>query len=104
MKKSATKEEKAHMDAVSQLPCIVCLNQGLVTMHDHGSVTIHHIRASAGGGQRSSHFEVLPLCALHHLTGGFGTAYHAGAETWQAKYGMETELLEQVRTLLDRSE
>jgi hypothetical protein len=100
VKKSATKEESDHMSAVAELGCIVCRNLG----YPDSPAGIHHIRASAGGGQRSSHFEVLPLCALHHLTGGFGTAYHAGAETWQAKYGMETELLEQVRALLDRSE
>ncbi len=100
MKKSATKEERAHMDRVSQLGCIVCRNLG----YPDSPAGIHHIRASAGGGQRSSHYEVIPLCALHHLTGGYGVAFHAGSECWQRAFGTEVELLLQVKTLLDRSE
>ena len=96
-KKSANKDEKAHMTAVAALGCIVCRNLG----YPDSPAAIHHTRASAGGGQRSSHYEVLPLCPTHHQTGGYGVAFHAGSECWQRKYGTEVELLEQVRKLLE---
>lgn len=87
-----TKAEQRHLERVVALGCIVCRNEGL----GESPATIHHIRAGQGGSQRSSHFEVLPLCPAHHQNGGHGVAIHAGRQTWENKYGTETELLVQV--------
>ena len=95
-KKQATKAEKAHMNLVVALGCIACLNLG----HMDTPAEIHHTRCNAGGAQRSSHFMVLPLCPWHHRLGGFGNAFHAGQKTWEAKFGTEAELLDQVGELL----
>jgi hypothetical protein len=58
-----------------------------------GEAEIHHIRDGQGTGQRASHFDVLPLCHIHHRTGKKGVAFHAGPREWQAKFGKERDLL-----------
>lgn len=92
-----TKAERRHMDAVARLGCIVCRNLG----YGPTPAEIHHPRKLAGLSQRASHFDVIPLCPAHHRTGGVGVALHAGQRTWEAKYGTESELLEQVRRELE---
>ena len=79
--------ERRHLSLVRELGCIVCRNEG------HGitppeMTAIHHIRTGQGR-LRASHYEVLPLCALHHQTGGYGVAFHDGARKWQETYGNE---------------
>ena len=49
-----------------------------------------------GMGQRSSHFRTIGLCDVHHRTGGFGVAYHAGPREFQRNFGTEEELLKKV--------
>lgn len=46
---------------------------------------------------RASHFDAIPLCAMHHRTGGYGVAIHAGQKTWKAKFGKQHDLLDEVR-------
>lgn len=88
-----TKAEKKHMDRVAELGCIVCMNLGTPGT----PASIHHIRTGKGRSQRATHFEVLPLCPFHHQQGGYGNAIHAGQKAWEANFGTELELLEQVR-------
>lgn len=88
-----TKAEARHMSAVAALGCIVCRNLGFGA----SPAELHHPRKLAGLSQRASHFDVIPLCPAHHRTGGVGVAIHAGQRTWEAEYGTEAELLEQVR-------
>lgn len=95
-KKSRTREESRHLDAVAALGCIACRTLG----HLDSPAEIHHIRSGQGLGQRASHAEALPLCPHHHRQGGHGEAFHAGKRTWQARFGTERELLAQVRELL----
>lgn len=93
----ATKAEKRHRSAVAALGCIVCRN---VHGRDDSPAELHHIRATAGMGQRSSEFEVIPLCPWHHRLGGYGNAVHAGRIMWEANFGTERELLALVLALL----
>ena len=81
------KDEREHLAKVADLPCLIC---GI-----HG-VEIHHLRSGCGMGQRSSHFRVLPLCSVHHRTGGFGVAIHGGTREFQRNFGTEEELLKKV--------
>ncbi len=98
-KKPATKAEKAHMGRVAALGCIACRVKGF-----YGTpAEIHHLR-SGQGAKRASHYETLPLCHIHHRTGGHGVALHAGQETWQGIFGTEHQLLEQVEGLLRKQE
>ena len=90
-----TKAERAHLDAVAGLGCILCLRQGTPGTR----AEIHHIRDGQGMAQRAGHFETLPLCPYHH-TGPQG--YHGlGKRLFEAAYGVtERELLDQVLRLL----
>lgn len=92
-----TKSEQQHLDRVALLGCCVCKNLG----YPDSPAGIHHIRTGQGRGQRSSHFETLPLCATHHQTGGYCIAYHSGPKIWAKNYGTETELLIQVTSELN---
>jgi len=51
--------------------------------------------------QRADDEEVIPLCPEHHRHGGRGVAIHAGRETWEARFGTERELLEEVNRKLE---
>lgn len=88
--------ERAHMDRVARLGCIVCRNLG----HPDSPAEIHHPRSLAGMSQRSRHGDCIPLCPAHHRTGGHGVAVHSGQKTWEAKFGTELDLLAQVKELL----
>lgn len=92
-----TKSERAHIIAVARLGCVACKKIG----HFTPQVEIHHVRMGNGLSQRADHFSVLPLCHVHHRTGGHGVAFHAGQRTWEREFGTEAELLEQVRREID---
>ena len=91
MRKAATKAEKAHMDKVARLGCIIC----------GGPACLHHPRMGQGLGQRASHYDVIPLCYLHHQGGGYGVAIHAGQKEFERLYGTEAELLAKVREQIE---
>ncbi len=51
-----TQTERAHMDRVASLGCLIC----------HAPAEVHHIRQGQGMGQRASHYLTVPLCPEHH--------------------------------------
>lgn len=89
------KQEKKHLDMVASIGCIVCLNLG----HGFTECELHHLRHGAGIGQKSK--SVIPLCHVHHRTGGYGVAYHQGKKAFESNFGTELELLERVKKLLN---
>jgi hypothetical protein len=89
--KPATKEEKRHLERVAQIPCLICNNP---------YVEIHHVTTLRGYGKKASHFDTIPLCAIHHRLGDRGVAIHSGIKTWEEKHGAQIELLEKTRKLL----
>jgi len=93
----ASKAEREHMGIVAGLCCVVCRNLG----YGDSPAEVHHVRYLAGGGQRSSNFDTLPLCPAHHRLGGYGVAYHAGPEEWERRYGAEADLLTQTKRELN---
>ena len=97
-KKSKTKAEKFHMNKVADLGCIACRIMG----YEDTPPQLHHIRGngkdSPGIGQKSSNFEVIPLCIHHHLTG--ENAIHKNKANFEADFGTEKELLGMVEGLL----
>lgn len=84
------KSERDHMSRVADLGCLIC----------HGPAEVHHIRATAGMGQRAAYNETIPLCPAHHRTGGYGVAIHAGKEEWEKCHGTEIDLLSETRRIL----
>lgn len=90
MSKQATKAEKAHMDKVAQLGCII--------KKCGGPATIHHCGTYMGGGR--DHMKVLPLCWPHHLGREGIDGKQMSKRAWEQKYGTEEELLAKVEKLL----
>ena len=95
MAKPATAKEKLHLNKVKELNCIVCLNENL----GESEAEIHHI-GNGTMGKRASNYETIPLCPIHHRTGGFGVAVHQGRVQWESNFGTEQELLKQVMGLV----
>lgn len=89
-------KEKLHMARVVSLGCIVCRNLGLGKSPAHA----HHINSKTMG-KKSSDFETVPLCHLHHMHGDGSDrfkgqiAVHRGLKTFEERYGTERELLAQ---------
>lgn len=86
-----TKREKAYLDRVASLGCVVCRNLGFGPT----PAAVHHIRAGQGMSQRASDYLTIPLCPEHHQNGGKGVAIHAGQQAFEAIYGSELDLLAQ---------
>ena len=91
----ATAADKRHFAKVVELGCIVCSNNYMFDT----PAEIHHI-GNGTMGKRASNSEVIPLCHIHHRTGGYGVAVHSGKNAWQDNHGTELELLEQVKGML----
>ena len=84
----ATATEKRYMAKVAALGCLI---------HDDTPAEIHHPRVFAGGGQRCSHFLVIPLCYECHR--GRFSIHHAKRE-FENVNGTELDLLaETIRRL-----
>ncbi len=93
-----TLAEKKHMARVAELGCMVC--RRLHGPHDPGPVELHHLRAGTGAGRRSSHWEVIPVCASHHRG---STGLHGlGTKGFPKHYGFdERDLLRDTAALLE---
>ena len=94
-----TKAEKAHMDRVARLGCILCRRYGY---HDTPA-ELHHPRTGTGAGRRAAHTDVIPLCPTHHRSS--NEALHAmGRKAWERHHGVtELELLDDTKQLLEMS-
>ena len=94
-KKRPTVEEKKYMSQVADYGCVACEQDGLVRPAE-----IHHIRKHTGMGLRPSHFNILPLCSVHHRTGKISV--HLGKQAFIDKYGTEQQLQQRVRERIKR--
>lgn len=94
--RTPTAEEKRHMARVGQLTCIVCTLQNL----GDTPAALHHID---GRTKEGAHYQVIPLCSLHHQNGGYGVALHAGKAEFELCYGSESYLLQQTNLLLEKA-
>lgn len=91
------KAERAWMDAIVRLGCIVCRNQG----RGYVPAVVHHIIRF---GRRMGHLYTLPLCEPgHHKDAPPGSgeiSRHPWRRAFETRYGKELDLLEQVRQLI----
>ena len=94
----AGKARLAHFERVAALGCIACLIDG----NPGTPAELHHIRETAGGGQKALDSDVISVCPAHHR----GTDHprtpsiHLDRLAFIAKYGSEKDLLIKVRELL----
>jgi hypothetical protein len=88
--------EKIYQDRLAnEVGCIVCSNEGLYNNY----VSIHHID---GRTKKGSHFNVIPLCGIHHQTGGEGFAIHPFKKQWEENFGSQLELKKQCDQILNK--
>ena len=92
--------EKLHMGRVAALGCCAGAPKGTWC---GAPAEVHHIRTGQGL-KRARHDETIPLCHLHHRTGGLGLAYHAGAKSWEKVYGSELDHLKEVQRRLEKTD
>lgn len=93
---TTTAVEREHMGRVAALGCVACRNMG----YRGTPGEIHHVRAFAGAGQRTTSFHTIALCPTHHRLGGSGVAFHAGPRSFEKNHGTEAELLHQTLRML----
>jgi hypothetical protein len=86
---SKTAAERAHLNAVGSLPCIVCRRLRL----GESPAEVHHIREGQGR-RRASDLETIPLCYPHHR--GQDGIHHIGTKAWHRRFWPERELLQEV--------
>jgi len=94
-KKSKTKAEKEYLNKVSNFGCVIC--KKFYGVEDPLPANCHHIRSNVGMGQKSSHYDVIPLCWEHHQG---NDGFHSAPRTWQEKYDTDENLLEWFRRKL----
>ena len=90
-------KDKARLAAISAMPCIVCKNIG---MNQVFKTDCHHL-TGCGMGLKASDLLTIPLCQFHHTRGGKGEAVHSGVKSFEARFGSQNELLEQVNKILE---
>jgi len=91
-----TKDEKKHLDLLSQLGCIVCARLG----YGATPAEIHHPRNGTGLALRASHYDAIPLCLEHHR--GQSGVHGMGTKGFAKHYGFdESDLLETTKLLLE---
>ncbi len=104
-KRSITKKDKERGDKLRDLGCIVCLNTRTI----YTPPAIHHIDGQTKPG---CHQLTLPLCKRHHqikcnnardlpaFLESWVSRHGDGRAAFEAAYGTEQELLEQVNGLI----
>jgi hypothetical protein len=94
-KKRPNKLEREYMAKVANYGCVACEIDGATRPAE-----IHHVRKHTGMGLRPSHFDILPLCSVHHRTGKISV--HLGKEAFVAKYGTEQYLMKLVKERIEQ--
>lgn len=91
-----TKKEKAWMDAITQLGCIVCV----ITGKGETPAEPHHMLS---GGRRKGHLYTIPLCPTHHRSGRNDdevVSRDQNQRRFEAEYGTEADLLKRVQQMV----
>ena len=83
------KAEKEHLRRVAEMGCYVCSRPA----------EIHHIRHQTGLAMRSSSYETIPLCEIHHRLG--KVSVHLGKKEFVKRYGTEQQILAEIRRRLN---
>lgn len=95
-KVAPTAQEQDWMYRAANFGCIVCFKQtGVAT-----SAEIHHLKS---GDRRMGHLHSIGLCYWHHRGGDKDGPYisrHPWKARFEAAYGSELDLLEELRALL----
>lgn len=91
-----TKAERAWMDAITRLGCVVCITTG----KGPTPAEPHHLLS---GGRRMGHLYTIPLCSLHHRSGRNDdevVSRDQNQRRFEERYGTEASLLEKTREMI----
>lgn len=90
-----TKTSKQRFDALARMGCCVCRNIAGLSGFYSSETCIHHLTGSKyrGMGMKAKDEHTIPLCHFHHQ--GAEGIHTLGMRVWEAKFGTQTELLEQ---------
>jgi hypothetical protein len=92
--RTPTAEEKAWLNAICQIGCIVCR----LHLSCYSPAEPHHLDGRTKPG---AHLQTIPLCPRHHRLPGKGYVSRAdGKKAFEAAYGTEAELLEKTKLLV----
>lgn len=86
--RAPTAEERAWMDEIVQLGCIVCR----VHLEELSPAEVHHLSGKTASG---AHLNSIPLCWAHHRSGydtPACTSRHPFKARFELRYGLETDL------------
>ncbi len=93
-KKNLTAAEKRRFGKIADIPCPIPVKRKDGSITPCGSAVIIHHKTGAGMGRKSSNYDVMGICPIHHTDGGEGVAIHAGVETWEKLYGTQNYWIE----------
>ena len=79
---------------LAQLGCIVCKQMG----YPDTPCELHHIKDRRGMSKKSSDYEVIGLCYLHHRG---DQGYHHSPKKFTERFGTQKELLQKVLTYVN---
>lgn len=89
-----TNQERAWLDDIVEMGCIVCKQDWI-----YSPAEVHHILKS---GRRQTHMETIPLCYVHHRGGmnnEIAVSRHPHKRAFEKRYGTEAELYESCKQL-----
>ena len=84
-KRPADALERAWLDLVHRVPCVLCAHLGL--SQPCGPTEAHHVHEGVGLSQRASHFRVAALGRYHHQDKFNGVAM--GTKAFYRRYRIE---------------
>ena len=94
------KQRQRRFAALTDMGCIVCLNQGRGWVPPE----IHHLKGSpwSGMGKKEDDANTIPLYPGHHRYGGDGEiGFHQSPAEFRERYGSQGDLYAQVEERLD---
>jgi hypothetical protein len=86
-----TQAEVAWVKAILNYGCIACRKDG----YGYEPASVHHL---IKGGKRMGHLFTIPLCIQHHQYGAISR--HRNHKGFNAKYGTEMELYEEMKAIV----
>jgi hypothetical protein len=85
--------ERRHLSRVAELGCRVCIKH----LGVESPAEVHHQR-SGMGRMRAPYTRTMGLCPTHHR--GSEGIHHLGLRVWEARFGSEAEMVDEVNELL----
>ena len=85
-KKSATAEERRHLERVGAMPCAAC---------GHYESNVHHVISTGFARITRTHEKVIPLCRFCHQDGPYAI-HRIGSRAWNERFFDQMELADRL--------